>query len=145
MNLQFLSSLHNKDIAFLLIRVALASVFIYHGFAKVTDMSGTAGMFEQMGFAPFWAYIVAWVELLGGILMLLGVRVREVGVLFAIIMIVAIVRVHLPNGFNFMDNGYEFQLVLLLASLAVVFGGSGSYALLREKGCSNCEGDKCKC
>lgn len=143
--MNYLASLHNKDLAFLFIRIALALVFIYHGFAKVSDLSAAAGMFEQMGFMPMWAYVVGFVEFFGGILMLLGIRVREVGALFAIIMVVAIYAIHLPNGFNFMNNGYEFQLTLLLASLAAVFGGAGKYAVWKSKDCDNCKDGVCKC
>lgn len=142
--MNFLSSLHNKSLALLLVRVGLASVFIYHGWMKVSDLGGTAGMFETMGFAPFWGYVVAWVEFLGGILMLAGVRVREVGVLFAVVMVVAILKVHLPNGFAG-NGGYEFQFTLLLSSLAMVFAGPGKYALFANKDCSDCKGGKCQC
>jgi len=141
--MNFLSSLHNKSLALFLVRVGLASVFIYHGWMKVSDLGGTAGMFETMGLAPFWAYVVAWVEFLGGILMLAGVRVREVGVLLAVVMVVAIFKVHLPNGFNFMNGGYEFQLTLLLSSLAMVFAGPGKYVLFTHKGCQNCKDGTC--
>lgn len=140
--MNFLSSLHNKSLALLLVRVGLASVFIYHGWMKVSDLGGTAGMFEMMGFAPFWAYVVAWVEFLGGILMLAGVRVREVGVLLSVVMIVAIYAVHWKNGFAG-NGGYEFQFVLLLSSLAIVFAGPGKYALFTHKGCQNCKNGTC--
>lgn len=143
--MNFLSSLHNKDLALLLIRVGLASVFIYHGFGKVMDMPGTVAFFASIGLGSFWAYVAAWVEFLGGILMLVGVRVREVGVLFAIIMLVAIYAVHFKNGFNSMSGGYEFQFTLLLSSLAMVFAGAGKYALLKSKECMNCVDGKCQC
>ena len=41
-------------------------------------------------------------------------------------MIVAIVTVHLENGLFLADNGYEFGLVLLVLSIALVFRGAGS-------------------
>ncbi|MFZ2151840.1 MAG: DoxX family protein [Minisyncoccia bacterium] len=140
--MNFLSSLHNKSFALLLVRVALASVFIFHGWTKIQGMEGTIAFFGTLGFAPFWAYVVAWVEFIGGILMLAGVWVREVGVLFTVIMIVAIYAVHWGKGFN-LAGGYEFQFVLLLSSLAMVFGGAGKYALFGHKNCSNCKDGTC--
>lgn len=140
--MNFLSSLHNKSVALLLVRVALASVFIYHGWGKLSDLDGTAGMFEDMGFAPFWATVVALVEFIGGVLILIGVRVREAGVLLAIIMIVAITQVHWDNGFAG-NGGYEFQFVLLLSSLAMVFAGPGKYTLFGHTNCSDCKDGAC--
>lgn len=139
--MNYLSSLHNKDLALLLVRVGLASVFMYHGWMKINGMEGTIGFFASIGLGSFWAYLVAWVEFLGGILMLLGVKVRELGVLFTVVMIVAILKVHLGQGFK----GMEFQVVLLLSSLAMVFAGAGKYALLKGKECMNCKDGKCQC
>lgn len=150
--MNFLSSFHNKSLALLLIRVALGAVFIYHGWDKITDITGTMGFFATIGFSgAFWAYLVAYVEFVGGILMLLGVRVREVGVLFVAIMIVAIYAVHFKNGFSVMNGGYEYQFTLLLTSLAMIFAGAGKYTVLKETSpammCKPCEKNKgtCKC
>ena len=44
-------------------------------------------------------------------------------------MVVAVVKVHLANGFNVATGGYEFALTLLLGSLALIFLGSGAYSL----------------
>ncbi len=141
--MNYLSSLHNKDIGLLLIRIALALVFIYHGWDKVMNIEAKIGFFESIGLNLLWLYVVAYVELLGGILMLLGVRVREVAILFAITMIVAIWKVHMNDGFK----GMEFQLTLLLTSLAILFTGAGKYSLLPEKtsACEPCEKEGCKC
>ncbi len=143
--MSYLARFHNKSTGLLLIRIALGLVFVYHGWGKVSDMSMTIGFFGSLGLAPIWAYVTAWVELLGGLLMLAGVWVREVAVLFVIVMLVAIFKVHLANGFNFMQGGYEFQLVLLLASLAMVFTGAGKYAFLKSKSCPNCKDGVCMC
>ncbi len=132
-----LASCHNKNFGLLLIRIALGLVFVYHGWGKVDNMEATIGFFGSIGLAPFWAYITAWVELLGGLLLILGICVREAGALLTIVMLTAIFKVHLANGFGG-NGGYEFQLVLLLASLAMVFTGAGKYALLKDKMCANC-------
>ncbi len=150
--MNFLSSFHNKSLALLLIRVALGIVFIYHGWSKIQDISGTMNFFASIGFSgAFWTYLVAYVEFIGGIAMLLGVRVREVSVLFVATMTVAIYAVHFKNGFNVMVGGYEYPLTLLLASLAMIFAGSGKYTVLQEVShkamCEPCGKNKgaCKC
>jgi len=92
-------------------------------------MDGTIGFFASLGFSAFWAYLVAYVEFLGGIAFILGIAVRYFGVLTSVIMLVAMFKVHWANGYNVANNGYELVLILLLASLAVVTLGEGEYSV----------------
>lgn len=116
----------------LLVRLALAVVFILHGWEKVADMAKTVEAFGGMGFAPFWAYLVAWVELLGGLAMLLGVWTKCVGYLLAIIMAVAI---YVVKGMGMgLSGGYEFNVVLLLIALGVAFAGPGELTIKKLLG-----------
>lgn len=107
-----------------LVRLALAIVFILHGWEKVANMPEAITAFAGMGFSAFWVYLVAWVELLGGIAMLLGVWTRCAGWLLAIIMAVTI---YVMKGMGMgLSGGYEFNVVLLLIALAVSFAGPGT-------------------
>jgi putative oxidoreductase len=49
--------------------------------------------------------------------------------MLAVTMLVAIVTVHLANGFFMSNNGYEFALALLAISLALVIEGAGKVSL----------------
>lgn len=118
----------NTDIALLLIRVALALVFIVHGWAKLADLSGTVGFFGSIGLPAFLAYVVAAIEFLGGIAMLLGVFTGWAGILLALVMAGAIATVKLKAGFV---GGYEFELTLFLAAIAVSLVGPGMYTVKR--------------
>lgn len=121
-----------KETGMLLIRVALAVVFILHGWEKVADMPKTVLAFEGMGFSAFWAYLVAWVELLGGVAMLLGVWTKCTGYLLAIIMAVAI---YVVKGMGMgLSGGYEFNVVLLLVALGVAFTGPGEFTVKKLLG-----------
>lgn len=75
------------------------------------------------------AWIVGIVELLGGLLLLAGLFTRYAAVLLATDMFVATWLVHLPNGFAVDTGGYEYTLVLMLVSIALVFSGPGRLAL----------------
>ena len=115
-----------------LLRVAVGLVFAAHGAQKLFVMTpaGLAGFFGTIGIpAPTLnAYVVIAVELLGGIAMIAGLGTRIVGALFTAVMVVAIATVHGPQGF-FLPQGYEFNLVLLAASIALVLQGAGAFAL----------------
>jgi len=119
----------NSDIALLLIRIGLGAVFIAHGLSKISNMNdtpGTISFFASVGLPVFFAYLVAYVELLGGLSMVLGIFTGWAGIALAIIMVVAIGLVKISKGFV---GGYEFELVLFLSSLAISLAGPGSYAL----------------
>ncbi len=114
--------------ALAMIRVMLALVFIYHGYSKITNIEGTIGFFQTLGFSPFLTYVVAYGEFIGGVLMLLGTLTCFVSFFFVITMIVAILSVHLKNGFDITKGGYEYALTLLVMSLAILKAGPGSYS-----------------
>lgn len=118
----------NIDIALLLVRVGLSLVFIAHGYDKLTNMEGTVGFFSSIGLSAVWAYVIAYVELLGGAAMLLGVFTGWAGVLLAATMVGAIGLVKISKGFL---GGYEFDLVLFLSSIAVALSGPGIYTIKR--------------
>ena len=87
-----------------------------------------------------WATVL--VELLGGFAVFVGAFIPLVSVPMAFVLLVAIVTVHLPNGFSsiklqavtaagahFGQPGYETDLLYLLGLTALVLGGSGPCAL----------------
>jgi uncharacterized membrane protein YphA (DoxX/SURF4 family) len=108
-----------------LIRLALAVVFIFHGWQKWSNMDATVGFFGTLGLAPFFAYLVATVELLSGLAMLFGIWTRWAGYLIAIVMFFAIVLVKGKLGFP----GYELELTLFLTALGVALLGPGTCSL----------------
>jgi uncharacterized membrane protein YphA (DoxX/SURF4 family) len=121
--------LKNLDLGLLLIRLGLAAVFIAFGIAKFSDLEGTVGFFASLGFPAVAAYLVAVVEVLGGLAMLVGVWTDLAGVLLAVIMLVAIFTVTGAKGFM---GGWDYNLILLVSSLGVAFAGPGKYALRKE-------------
>jgi putative oxidoreductase len=116
----------------MLLRLAVGIAFTAHGAQKLFQMtpSGLAGFFGQIGipFPELNAYFIIAVELLGGLAMIAGLGTRVLGALFAAIMVVAIATVHGAHGF-FLPNGYEYTLVLLAGSIALVLQGAGAFAL----------------
>lgn len=129
----------NNDIALVIIRIALGSVFIVHGWAKVADLAGTAGFFASIGLPAYLAYVVAFIELIGGIMIVLGVYARIAAIFVAAVMIGAIVSLKWAKGFS---GGWEFDLVLLLNAIALFVTGSGRFSLLRKDICC-CESNTC--
>lgn len=68
-------------------------------------------------------------EFFGGIALLLGLLVRPAALLLSITMLVAIFSVHFSNGLFLSNNGYEFGLALLAASVSLLFSGAGKLSV----------------
>ncbi|KAB8143930.1 DoxX family protein [Chloroflexia bacterium SDU3-3] len=115
------------------LRIFTGIVFFMHGWQKLTMMGieGTAGFFGSLGIPlpAVAAVIVIALELLGGLALILGLGTRYIGLLSAFNMLVALLTVHLSKGFFAGDGGYEFVFLLMGASLALAFSGSGALAL----------------
>ncbi|AMM94344.1 oxidoreductase [Peribacillus simplex] len=105
------------------LRVILGLTFFIHGVSKFQGGIGnTAGFFDSLGIPGFMAYIVASIELIGGLAVILGLGTRIVSVLFVVIMTGAIFTAKLPAGFlgNGQAAGYELDLALLAMSVYLV-------------------------
>jgi putative oxidoreductase len=100
------------------LRLSLAATFLYHGYGKFPIDAFSAAM----GMPAPLAWAVAIAELAGGACLIAGAFGKEMltrlgGLIVIVIMIGAIGMVHLPNGFNVMMNGFEFQLLMLVTGL----------------------------
>lgn len=110
------------------LRIVLGVVFIAHGAQKAAQgIPSVAQGFSGMGvpLAEVAAPLVVGLELVGGVLLVLGVATRIVGALLAVDMVVAGFLVHATAGFFSQDGGFEYVLVLAVASLAVALTGPG--------------------
>lgn len=126
-----------------LIRVVAGLFLMPHGAQKLFGwfggygLEGTGGFFAQnLGLEPgvFWAALVGGTEFFGGLLIALGFLTRPAAVGAAILMAVAVLQVHLPNGFFMTDGGYEYALMWGLIALAIAFRGGGEMSLDRRLG-----------
>jgi putative oxidoreductase len=127
------------------LRLIVGYGFMEHGYAKLArGPQDFAHILHALGMpAPdllAWATIL--VELLGGAAVLAGALVPLAAVPMIVVLLVAIVTVHLPNGFSsiklqsvtatgahFGQPGYETDLLYLAAIATLVLGGSGPFSV----------------
>lgn len=115
------------------LRFALGTVFMAHGWAKLSGPVGTSEGFniERWGWAypVLWAWLVALVEFFGGLLVIVGLFTRIAAALIACVMLVAILKLKLSRGFV---GGFEFEFALLMMALSLVLTGGGRVSVDRD-------------
>ncbi|MCQ6276091.1 DoxX family protein [Bacillus sp. V3B] len=125
------------DIGLLIIRLVVGLLFVGHGAQKLFGwfgghgVKGTGGWFESIGIKPgvTMAFLAGLTELIGGLLFASGLLTSLAGIMIAGTMVMAIVKVHGPNGLWATENGYEYNLILIAVTIGVVLTGPGQYAL----------------
>jgi putative oxidoreductase len=117
----------NLDAALLILRLALAAILLYHGLPKLMNFGATVGGFQSMNIpAPtLTAAFAILAEVIGGILILLGIAVDLAGLLVIIDMLGAIVTVHWASGFDFTKGGWEHPFSVLVMALVLALAGPG--------------------
>lgn len=121
--------------AALVLRVALGIMFLAHGLTKVLVFTpaGTAGFFESIGFPGFLAYPVMAFEVIGGLLLVLGVYSRYIAAM-AVVQLFVASTVHFGNGWSFTNanGGWEYPIYLTVTALVVALLGDGALAAKRS-------------
>ncbi len=125
------------DVGLLLLRLTLGLVFLGHGAQKAfgafrgPGFAGATGFIGSLGLRParFWTALAVSGELVAGLLFVLGLLTPVAGLLVLATMAVAIAKVHGPKGFFVQDGGYEYNLVLIIAAVALALVGPGAFSL----------------
>ncbi len=120
-----------KDIPLLTMRLVLAYGFYGPAMMKWNNMDGIVDWFRSMGipFPVVNAYLSATTELLGVILLVLGLFTRLITIPLMVVMVVAIFTVHLSNGFEAGNNGFEIPLYYLIMLFTLMVYGSGRFSI----------------
>jgi len=123
----------------LALRLPVGVIFAAHGAQKLFGwfggygLEGTGQWMGSVGLAPGYlmALLAGAAEFFGGLALILGLLVRPAAAALAFAMAVAILAVHVDKGLFMANNGYEFGLALLAASVALVIGGAGRLSVDR--------------
>ena len=115
------------------ISASIGVIFIVHSLKKF-DPEWQEWLIS-IGIPPELQLPIALAELVGGILLVIGILTRITGTIFAVILLGAIFHIRWENGFFVSKGGWEWDLVMLAAVLAVIVAGPGrisaSHALKR--------------
>jgi len=120
-----------KHLIILGARIVLAYGFAKPALLKLNDMTATAAWFYELSipFPTLLAYLVTGIEVVGIVLLILGLFTRQISVLLSFVMIGAMLFVHGQHGYSIADNGIEIPLYYLLFLMLFATFGAGKYAL----------------
>ncbi|HEY6808928.1 MAG TPA: DoxX family protein, partial [Gemmatimonadales bacterium] len=121
----------------LILRMVLGISFLGHGSQKLFGwfggygLSGTGGWMESVGLKPgkAMAFLAGAGELTGGALVLLGLFTDLGALLIAAVMVVAMAKLHIKKGFWNTNGGYEYNLTIIAAVIALASTGPGGYTI----------------
>ena len=131
------------DVAALILRLAAGAIFLPHGWSKITAEGGAAAFAADMatnyGIPTFLGHLAPWTELVGAILLLVGLLTRLDALLLAGTMFVAAFIVQLPEALyevppdaikSFVAlRAIELPLAMFAVCLAIVLIGPGRVSL----------------
>ena len=129
------------------LRLIIGFGFMAHGWAKLSrGPSGFTKLLAQIG-APLpeaTAWVSTFVELFGGLAVLVGAFVEFVSVPLIVMMLVAMFTVHLKYGFSSINTigltqsgpqfgppGYEVNLLYIAGLVSLILGGAGAMSVDR--------------
>jgi len=120
-----------ESIALLLARVAVAYGFYEPAMQKWSDIDAIATWFGTMGIPmpTLNAYMAATTEIVGVVLLTLGLFTRLISIPLMVVMVVAIMTVHIAHGFSAGDNGFEIPLYYMLFLAIFASFGAGKLSL----------------
>lgn len=122
-----------QSLGLLAARLLIAYGFYEPAMMKWHDIDAVAEWFGSIGIVlpTLNAYLAASTEITGVILLTLGFLTRLIALPMIVIMLVAILTVHLPNGFSAGANGFEIPLYYLLFLVLFFSQGAGKFSLDR--------------
>ena len=120
-----------QSIGLFFARLIIAYGFYEPAIGKWNGIENVAAWFGSMGipFPLLNAYATATIEMLGVVLLTLGLFTRLISIPLIVIMIVAIVTVHLPHGFSAGENGFEIPLYYMLFLIIFTSFGAGKISI----------------
>ena len=123
------SKINDQSWGLSILRIHLGIILLAHGWLKISvfTIAGTVDYFASLGLPSFFAYLVIFGEIIGGITLILGIQTRLTA-LFCLPILIGATFVHLNNGWLFSaeGGGWEFPASLSIIALAIIFMGSGN-------------------
>lgn len=109
------------DVAETILRVVAGLALVTHGWGKITNPFGAAGMVESLGFYPgvFWSPMLAATEFFGGILIAIGLLTRPASfaALFVLLVTVYVHWIVRSEGYSGAEKSILWAAIFLFFAI----------------------------
>ncbi|MDD3591469.1 MAG: DoxX family protein [Sulfurovum sp.] len=126
----------SENIAKLILRVMVGGMMLFHGVQKAVHGIGfIKGMLKSQGIPEMLSYGVYVGEILAPLFLIIGWRSRVWAAVIALNMVVVLYLAHAGDFLKLGAHGawaIELQMFYLLSAVAIIFLGSGKYAVIRD-------------
>ena len=126
----------NEDLGKLVLRLTLGILILFHGIARLKGgVADMMPMVQGIGLPPWFAYGVYIGEIIGPVMVILGLFTRTGAFLIFANMVFAVVLVHLPELMTMgKQGGYalELQAIYMFTALALMLMSPGRFAVTRR-------------
>ena len=127
-----------NDMGALVLRLSIGGLMLFHGINKLFyGTQAVDSILQSVGVPVFFSVAVLLAEVLGPVMLILGFKVRVAAFLIAIDMFMATLLVHSTNLMKVSEIGgwmAELNALYFFGALAIMFFGSGKFAVTRGKG-----------
>ncbi len=125
------------NLAMLMLRIIVGSIFVVHGAQKMFGMFGGIGiegmtkMVEGLGFSNPHILALVWagIEFIGGIFLVLGISARGAAVGIVLVTFIRIWKVNIVYGSFVQSAEIEYNLLVLSSCIPLILVGGGSWSV----------------
>jgi putative oxidoreductase len=122
-------------VAATLVRIIVGVMFLMHvsGKFKIGAAAVASNILAKNGIEPalMWAYVIMFLEAVGGVCLIIGLFTRFFAAALAIEMLIALLAVHLAKGYAASAGGYEYVLLIGVVCFTIAIRGGGPYSVDR--------------
>ncbi len=125
----------NNNLGLLILRIAIGTLMLLHGIAKLSGVSFIENMLSAKGLPSFLAYGVYATEILAPILIIIGYRTRLASALYAFGVLFTMILAHASDIFSLNQHsgwGVELLGLYLFGAITLFFTGAGKYAISQK-------------
>jgi putative oxidoreductase len=115
-----------------ILRIMAGITFLWYGVSKLGNPAGFIGFVGSLGFPipVLFGWLVILLEIIGGLLLIIGLATRSMGLFLAVLMLFTTLLVKVNAGFiGSQGAGAELDLNLLAMSLALAILGPGALSV----------------
>src|SRR3989338_6614359 len=124
-----------KNCSLFILRLLIAVIFFYHGIGKALNPSGAMQFFSSIGLPGFVGAIVGWIEVIGAVLLFLGLFTKWANYALMIVILGALVLVQIKGAVAAvkLTPDLERDLLIFAGTLVISAFGAGKWALQKTE------------